>query len=295
MTSVLESQPGLSLLNAPCFLESQLPVALLSAESFKERTAKQSQTLTGLGKWWGRKPLVLVRATILGLLLPVSDDLERDREVFLKLMTMDDAGLRLRQSKKLSRAQMLELLLQQPEGVRERFLDADQIGFKQNLDLEETRALEQTLWDALTYTQTLELCDRPEHIENLSESDWAFVNAHPGTNASSLPELIEALGQRRFGHRPRVGDSFSGGGSIPFEAARIGCDVFASDLNPVSGLLTWGALNIVGGGETAIAELEVARKAIYAAANERVAEWGIEHNELGCVDIYRNQIITDAN
>ena len=45
--------------------------------------------------------------------------------------------------------------------------------------------------------------------------------------------------------------------------------------------MTWGALNIVGGGETAIAELEVARKAIYAAANERVAEWGIEHNELG--------------
>lgn len=108
---MLESQPVLSLLNAPCFLESQLPVALLSAESFKERTAKQSQTLTGLGKWWGRKPLVLVRATILGLLLPVSDDLERDRKVFLKLMTMDDAGLRLRQSKKLFRAQMLELLL----------------------------------------------------------------------------------------------------------------------------------------------------------------------------------------
>jgi putative DNA methylase len=30
--------------------------------------AGSSQTLTGLGKWWGRKPLVLVRATLLGLL-----------------------------------------------------------------------------------------------------------------------------------------------------------------------------------------------------------------------------------
>ena len=29
----------------------------------------------------------------------------------------------------------------------------------------------------------------------------------------------------RYGHRPRVGDTFSGGGSIPFEAARLGCDV----------------------------------------------------------------------
>ena len=50
------------------FIETQFPVALLSKESYKERKAGSGQTLTGLGKWWGRKPLVLVRATILWLL-----------------------------------------------------------------------------------------------------------------------------------------------------------------------------------------------------------------------------------
>ena len=64
-------------------------------ESYKERTAKQSQTLTGLGKWWGRKPLVLCRATILGLLLPATDNPQKDRDVFLRLMPMDDDGLLL--------------------------------------------------------------------------------------------------------------------------------------------------------------------------------------------------------
>ena len=56
------------------FIESQFPVSRLSKESYKERKANYSQTLTGLGKWWGRKPLIMVRAIILGLLMPASDE-----------------------------------------------------------------------------------------------------------------------------------------------------------------------------------------------------------------------------
>lgn len=36
---------------------------------------------------------------------------------------------------------------------------------------------------------------------------------------------------------PLVVDPFAGGGSIPLEAARLGCEVFASDLNPVACLI----------------------------------------------------------
>jgi ribA/ribD-fused uncharacterized protein len=36
---------------------------------------------------------------------------------------------------------------------------------------------------------------------------------------------------------PLVVDPFAGGGSIPLEALRLGCDAFASDLNPVAGLM----------------------------------------------------------
>ena len=42
------------------FMEVQFPVSKISKESYKERKAGQSQTLTGLGKWWGRKPLILL-------------------------------------------------------------------------------------------------------------------------------------------------------------------------------------------------------------------------------------------
>ena len=82
--------------------------------------------------------------------------------------------------------------------------------------------------------------------ETVHEHIWGAVNSHLGTGAHSFPELVEQLGIMRFGHRPRVADAFCGSGQIPFEAARLGCDVYASDLSPVATMLTWGALNIVG-------------------------------------------------
>jgi hypothetical protein len=62
-----------------------------------------------------------------------------------------------------------------------------------------------------------------------------------------LQEWVAEISQRRFGRNLRVGDAFSGMGSIPFAAAELGCDVYASDLNPVACLLTWGALSIIAG------------------------------------------------
>ena len=53
----------------------------------------------------------------------------------------------------------------------------------------------------------------------------------------SSPELTRLRDQIReaFGGRmPRVLDPFAGGGAIPLEAMRLGCEVTASDLNPVA-------------------------------------------------------------
>ena len=92
------------------FIEVQFPVSKISKESYKERKANVGQTLTGLGKWWGRKPLILVRATILGLLLPASNDPVKDRDIFLKLLTMDDEGLYKRKIKAVTIKQIYNFL-----------------------------------------------------------------------------------------------------------------------------------------------------------------------------------------
>ena len=41
---------------------------------------------------------------------------------------------------------------------------------------------------------------------------------------------------------PKLLDPFAGGGSIPLEALRLGCDVYATDYNPVSNLIVKAAI-----------------------------------------------------
>ena len=229
----------------PVFIETQFPIARLSAESYKERKAVSGQTLTGLGKWWGRKPLILVRASILGMLMPASSNPKRDRDIFLKLLTMDD------------------------DGAWERCKPTSQ------------RKTSRAAFDRLPYAERIDECERPENIVGPSATAWEEINGHLGTQAKSLPELVEQLGQRTFGHTPRVGDSFCGGGSIPFEAARIGCEAFGSDLNPVAGLLTWASLNLLGGGKEVQDEVRKVQGAVFEAADQQITDWGIEHNDQG--------------
>jgi adenine-specific DNA methylase len=270
---------------APCFIESQFPVAKVSMESYKERKANYSQTLTGLGKWWGRKPLVLIRATLLGLLMPASDNPVKDRETFLKLMTMDEEGLWRRKDKTIPRNRLIDELIQMPESIRNRFLDPEtppnKPKLRSNLSRDDKLELQRLVFQGMPYSEKLKFCCRPEQIDGPSPEAWREINAHLGTSALSLQELVEELGIRRFGRRPRVGDSFCGAGSVPFEAARLGCDAYGSDLSPVAALLTWAALNIVGGGDKVARRVRKAQEKIFDAVDKQITEWGIEHNELG--------------
>ena len=262
------------------FIETQFPVSKLSKESYKERKANHGQTLTGLGKWWGRKPLVLVRAAIVGLLLPATDAPQADRDVFLRLMTMDDEGLRLRRTKSFTLAELHKQLT--PAERREAFNpDADSLVFRRELSARERKAWHDRAFLRLNYDRRLEMCARPEEVDGPSEESWAAINAHCETTAKNLAEWVKQMGVKRWGHAPRVGDAFCGGGSVPFEAARIGCDAFGSDLSPVAALLTWAALNIVGGGEETATQVREALQKVYDSAKKQIETWGIERNAAG--------------
>ena len=267
---------------APSFIETQFPISKLSKESYKERKANYSQTLTGLGKWWGRKPLIMVRAIILGLLMPASDDPAKDREVFLALLTMDAEGLRRRKRRNIPLKEVYRHLspAERPSWF-EPDTNPDRPKLKKGAKAADRMRLQMLVFEHLGYDDKLKWCVRPEQVDGPSAEAWQAINEHLGTRASSLPEVVRELGERRFGHVPRIGDAFCGGGSVPFEAARIGCEAFGSDLNPVAALLTWGALNIVGGGEEVAKEVRAAQEKVLYAVDRQVTEWRIEHNEVG--------------
>jgi len=231
-----------SLASAPALIERVLPVQKLSAEVFRERSSAAGQTLTALGSYWkGRKPLILNKACILGCLLPATDDLVKDLEIFELLMGMDDDSMRVR----------LKLRASEPLPSK-------------------------------PYSALVAEAKRPEELgDKVHAHIWDKVNAHLGTSAHSFPQLVEQLGIMRFGHRPRVADTFSGSGQIPFEAARLGCDAYASDLNPIACMLTWGAFNMVGGSKAQRDQLERDQKALVAAVEQEIDRLGIEKDGKG--------------
>lgn len=193
------------------FIETQFPVSKLSKESYKERKANYSQTLTGLGKWWGRKPLIMVCAVTIGLLLPASADPKRDREIFLKILTMDEEGLWKRKSKAIALKHVCDWLT---PGERARWFEPDAVKpkYKKGVTAAEKTQIQRLVFDRVSYDEKLAYCDRPEQVEGPSQAAWDEINAYLGTTATSIAELVQQLGKRRFGHAPKVGDAFCGGG-----------------------------------------------------------------------------------
>jgi putative DNA methylase len=301
-----------ALKDAPALIEAVFPAQKVSYEAQTERKAVQSQTLTGLGSYWkGRKPLVLVRAIILGSLLPQTSKAEHDLEIFEKLMAFDDEGLARRAVlqgalKPKEIASLIEL--DNPwhyfkASLRHSGLtggdirtwafpiDADGEGISLTWrrgisDDEKLEVYRKVIASFDSYEAKADICKRAEEVDQkwLFAPVWKLINRHYadlGIKAFSHAELVKQLGVLRFGHRPRVGDTFSGGGSIPFEAARVGCDVYASDLNPVACMLTWGALNIVGATEEHRLAIAKRQWEIAEAVDKEITELGVEHDEYG--------------
>ena len=202
----------------------------MSKESYKERKAGGGQTLTGLGKWWGRKPLILVRSAIIGLLMPSSDDPQKDREIFLKILTMDEEGLWLR---KKSSIPLKDLYARTTRREREQWFSEDSTGnkpkYKKGIDRDQKLELQKLVFFRFSYDERLKYCNRPEQVKGLSPDAWQEINAHLGTHASSIQQLVHELGDWQFGHTPRVGAIVSvAEGACPLR--RQGLDAMRLDL-----------------------------------------------------------------
>ena len=82
---------------------------------------------------------------------------------------------------------------------------------------------------------------RPESDAELRTALLWFIGAFANWDMAAHPTYLQvgrSLVQAAHGEEaPLVVDPFAGGGSIPLEALRLGCEAFASDLNPVACLI----------------------------------------------------------
>jgi adenine-specific DNA methylase len=288
------------------------PAQKVSTEAQRERKAGPAQTLPSIGSYWkGRKPLILVRAIVLGSLLPQTNDKEKDLEVFEMLMAFDSLSLAKRvyiqnSLKPIDFTNSINLdnpwdyFLHGIKPEDDKFTEVSELTFPCDItskglkirwrrditECEKLNLIMQYLNNIGDYETKSLLSKRPEEVDQnwLYEHIWKHVNlhyAHLGINANSIDQLTEQLGILRYGSRPKVGDAFSGGGSIPFEAARLGCDVNASDLNPIACMLTWGAINIVGESTEKRKQIASEQRELLDKLDQNITELKIEHDEKG--------------
>ncbi len=81
----------------------------------------------------------------------------------------------------------------------------------------------------------------PRDDHELRKALLWFIGAFANWDMAAYPAYLrvarDLVKAANSGEAPLVADPFSGGGSIPLEALRLGCEAFASDLNPVACLI----------------------------------------------------------
>jgi putative DNA methylase len=132
-------------------------------------------------------------------------------------------------------------------------------------------------------TQARDLLPRVQGVVGPSDLDLRramlkFIGDFANWDLSSNAQYLEvSRGLVKAAHpeeTPLVVDPFAGGGSIPLEALRLGCEAFASDLNPVACLILKVMLeDIPRHGPELADELHRVGTEVKAAAEKELAEF----------------------
>jgi putative DNA methylase len=82
------------------------------------------------------------------------------------------------------------------------------------------------------------LCQYPGDPKVIAEAQRHILAAHAKrlTRETGQPVTVADIEAGRA-PRPKVLDMFAGGGAIPLEALRLGCEAYALDLNPVAHII----------------------------------------------------------
>jgi adenine-specific DNA methylase len=190
-------------------IEQWFPAATVGAESLRDASAAKKPPVSRLHVWWARKPLTLSRATVVASLLPAWPSEDNESEERTREALEEEF-----QDEKTYHEWFVKSLgiLGDPVAGRARIAAANELGIK------------------------------------LKGNGYGYNRAFTVSPSGEAIELFHRLAGLRtsVGRRPVVLDSFAGGGAIPFEAARYGCDTIANELNPVAAAILKGTVSLPG-------------------------------------------------
>lgn len=178
-------------------IEVAIPLEAINVASAREKSIRHGHPST-LHLWWARRPLAACRAVLFAQLVDdpsgYTDKLLGDRKIRMQAETDLPVRIAAWENRK-----------------------ADAKGNVSN-----------------TPKPTLEDCAAEIERKRLFQIIEELVKWENSTNEEVLERARAEIRRSCRGELPPVYDPFSGGGSIPLEAQRLGLPAYGSDLNPVA-------------------------------------------------------------
>ena len=212
----------------PRLIEVALPIREISAESVRDKSLRHGHIST-LHLWWARRPLAASRAVVFASLVPDPDD------------PACPADFR-KACEKLLKSNVPQILKHYDRG-REQHRDSDP--YKPYKGTEDTLRNRLLTFIAKWSPEYLEFeagkRDRepePKYLlDDRSLVKWETSDPDKPQGRAVLEVARELVKAAYGGKTPVVLDPFAGGGAIPLEAGRLGCQAIANDYNPVAYLI----------------------------------------------------------
>lgn len=257
------------------FIEAGFPCHQVGAETQRERDTGRAPPVNRLHVWWARRPLTPSRAAILGSLLPA----DTDPDWFLRQLGIEKIQALVNGEQWTLTGRLLERVETDDDGkewllvnnVILRALEREQNRRSKNLEIiqelcdkdpelsnhpviarwkEESRLFPNPLPKNGDRIPVQRVTADPAHInERIKFRKLERIQNITGNKFKWDNEDLYGYG-RAFVHCPSITtepltilDPTAGGGSIPFEALRLGHQVIANELNPVAAVILHATLN----------------------------------------------------
>lgn len=214
--------------NVRKLIEVALPIREISAESVRDKSLRHGHIST-LHLWWARRPLAAARAVVFASLVPDPDDPRCPAEF----------------------RGAVERLLKKQVPVELKYYDRgpnkipDEDPYRPYEGMPDTLRNRLLMFIAKWSPETLafeagkrEKAPAPkELLDDRSLVKWETSDPENAQGREVLRLARELVKVAHGGNAPTVLDPFAGGGAIPLEAGRLGCQAIANDYNPVAYLI----------------------------------------------------------
>lgn len=266
-------------MKAKKLIEVAMPIKEISAESVRDKYIHNGH-LSTLHIWWARRPLPLCRATVFASLVPDPLD-DNCPKAFKEAVSFLLAGNQFTESlyKPYSDIPYTAVRDEMENNLRNRLMmfigkfsdncsedmrrgdsgtaqndilsSGSLIKWESKNDKEILRIARELIWIAYNSDSSNELSFESLHLEFSELYDaifaaednlYSIVDRHIQTDdvknaEKKLEQAIHSFQEKM----PIIFDPFSGGGAIPFEAARLGCRSYGNDINPVAHIIERGS------------------------------------------------------